>query len=381
MAAGFDVIVVGVGAMGAAACCELARRGTRVLGLDQFGIAHDRGSSHGLSRMIRLAYYEHADYVPLLRRAYDRWIELEQLSGQAILHITGGLFMGPRDSDLVSRSATSARAHGLPHELLDDQEIGRRYPQFKLPDDFIGLYEPATGFLAPERAITALARLAMSRGAEIHGHEPARAWQSGERGISVTTDRSTYHADHLVVCGGAWSARLLRDLGIELKVTRQILGWVWPREPAAFRLGALPCWGIDRPDGSLYYGFPMSDDDPGLKCAHHAHGPITDPDRVDREPVRDDEAIIQSIVGTFLPRAAGSIVSLRVCLYTNSPDSHFIVGHHPNDSRVTLACGFSGHGFKFASVMGEVLADLATLGTTSRPVGFLSPERFIRSPQ
>lgn len=378
----FDAIVIGVGAMGAATCCELAGRGARVLGLEQFGIANDRGSSHGLSRMIRLAYYEHPDYVPLLRRAYERWIELEQLAGQYdILHITGGLFMGPRGSELVEASATSARAHALPHEMLDATEIRRRFPQFAIPDDFIGLFEPATGFLSPERAITAFARIAMMRGAEIHGHEPAREWTCDAKGVTVRTDVATYHAAQLIVCGGPWSTSLLRELGVELNVTRQALGWVWPHEPEIFRLGAMPCWGIGLSDGSLYYGFPMSADDPGLKCAHHARGPVADADRVSREPTREDDATIQRIVREFLPRAVGPTVSLRVCLYTNSPDSHFVIGRHPRYERVTIACGFSGHGFKFASVVGEILADLTIDGKTSLPAGFLAPTRFGSRPQ
>jgi sarcosine oxidase len=375
----FDAVVIGVGAMGAATCCELAHRGVRVLGLEKFGIAHDRGSSHGLSRMIRLAYYEHPDYVPLLRRAYERWIELEQLSGRSdILHITGGLFMCPRGGDVVESIVKSARAHALPYELLDSAEIRRRYPQFAIPDDFIGLFEPATGLLAPERAITAFARIAMQRGAEIHGHEPVREWSNDAKGVTVRTDAATYHADRLVVCGGPWSASLLRDLGIDLTVTRQLLGWVWPREPERFKLGAIPCWAVGRPDGSLYYGFPMSADDPGLKCARHAPGPVTDADRVSREPTREDDAAVQSIVREWLPSASGPTVSLRICLYTNSPDSHFIMGRHPRYDRVTLACGFSGHGFKFASVVGEILADLALRGTTDLPAAFLSPSRFGR---
>jgi sarcosine oxidase len=372
----FDVIVVGVGAMGSAACFELARRGVRVLGLEQSGIAHDRGSSHGLSRMIRLAYYEHPDYVPLLRRAYERWKELEWLSGQTVLNLTGGLYMGPADGVLVSGSLESARRHHLPGESLDHAAILARFGQFKLPQDFSAVYEPMAGYIAPERAVSLLARQAQLAGAVIHGHEPVRDWQSDTRGVTVITDRARYSATQLVFCGGSWSARLLRDLDVQLVVTRQVMGWLWPREPARFDATQFPCWAIERPDGSIYYGFPMAADEPGLKMAHHHRGPVTDPDHVAREITEADEREIRAIALEFLPAAIGPIVSIRVCLYTNSPDSHFIIGRHPGHERVSIACGFSGHGFKFASVIGEILADLAAKGSTTLPIEFLSPARF-----
>jgi sarcosine oxidase len=372
----FDVIVAGVGAMGSAACFELGRRNVRVLGLEQFGIGHEQGSSHGLTRMIRLAYYEHPDYVPLLGRAYERWKDLDREGEQRILHLTGGLYLGAHGCGLVAGSLKSAQAHHLPHELLDRAAIAARFPQFNLPDNYVGLYEPMAGFLAPERAIARYAQLAMSSGAVIHGHEPLRQWRAEARGVSVTTDRATYSADHLIFCGGAWSGKLMRDLGVELVVTRQVLGWLWPREPERFRLGGFPCWAIDRPDGSIYYGFPMSPDEPGVKMAHHRRGAAVDPDHVPRTITPQDQREVRAIADEFLPAAAGPIVSMRTCLYTNSPDSHFIIGPHPRHPRVTIACGFSGHGFKFASVIGEVLAELAMNGKTSWPIEFLSPGRF-----
>ncbi|MDB5171412.1 MAG: Sarcosine oxidase [Phycisphaerales bacterium] len=373
----YDVIVAGVGAMGAATCYELARRGTRVLGLEQFDIPHHLGSSTGFSRMIRMAYYEHPDYVPLLRRAYELWDDLESASGQKLLHITGGLYMGPPDGGVVSGSLASARQHGLPHELLDRSQIAERFPQFQLPGDWAALYEPRAGFLLPEKVIAAYADLALHAGAEIHGREPVLDWQAGAKGITVRTPRGEYAASHLVFTGGAWTSSLLRDLGIELKVTRQVMGWVWPREPERFSLGHFPVWAIDNPAGGLDYGFPLHPENPGLKIAHHAPGQPADPNNVIRDPLPADEQTFRPALRQYLPTADGPLLSLRTCLYTNSPDHHFIIDRHPRHERVTIACGFSGHGFKFASVVGEVLADLATSGKTELPIGFLGLRRFL----
>jgi sarcosine oxidase len=371
----FDVIVIGIGAMGSATCCNLARRGVRVLGLEQFDIPHALGSSHGSSRMIRLAYYEHPDYVPLLLRAYELWDELEQVSGQKLLHLTGGLYMGPLAGDIVGGSLQSAVEHRLPHELLDRDELRRRFPQFCVPEDWSALYEPRAGFLVPERVIAAYAETALRAGAELHGREPVLEWKTDGRSATVRTPRGEYHADQLVFCGGPWTGKLLGDLQPMLSVTRQVLAWVWPKEPEHFALGRLPCWAIDHLDGTIHYGFPMTHDTPGLKIAHHSPAGAIDPDRIVRDPQPGDEETFRPILRRMIPSGDGPLLSLKVCMYTNSPDSHFIIDRHPAHERVTLACGFSGHGFKFASVIGEVLADLVTKNGTNQPVGFLRLKR------
>jgi sarcosine oxidase len=372
---GYDVIVVGVGAMGSATCYRLAKRGAKVLGLEQFDIPHARGSSHGQSRMIRMAYYEHPDYVPLLRRAYELWHEIEQVSGQKLLHITGGVYMGRSDGEIVAGSLRSARQHGLAHEPLDRAAVAERYPQFQIPDDWSALFEPQAGFLLPERTVAAYAEAALRRGAELHGHEAVTAWRATERAVGVRTTRGEYEADHLVFCGGPWSGKLMSDLGVPLVVTRQVLGWVWPRKPEMFEIARLPVWAIEK-TGGIYYGFPMMPDSPGFKLADHSFGTTTDPDRVAREVTVEDERTFQPAIQQYIPDAQGSTLAMRVCLYTHSPDRHFVIDRHPRHDRVTVACGFSGHGFKFASVVGEVLADLALAGGTALPIEFLGLRRF-----
>jgi sarcosine oxidase len=326
--------------------------------------------------MIRMAYYEHPDYVPLLRRAYKLWDELEQISGQKLLHVTGGLYLGPPGGGLVSGSLQSARQHGLAHQLLDRARLARDFPPFHVPDDWQAFYEDRAGFLLPERVVAAYAEAALRRGAELHGHEPVVAWNAGAGGVSVGTSGHEYHADHVVFCGGPWSGRLLGDLGVQLRVTRQVMGWVWPRRPELFELGRFPVWAIENPDGTLQYGFPLVEGSPGLKSAHHGPETPVDPDRVARDPQPGDVESFKPALAKFLPDADGPVLAMRVCLYTNSPDHHFIIDRHPEHERVTLACGFSGHGFKFASVVGEVLADSALMGASALPVQFLRLSRF-----
>lgn len=377
----YDVIVVGVGAMGSATCEQLARRGLRVLGLDRASIPNDLSSHTGHSRMIRLAYYEHPSYVPLLRRAYALWRELEARSGRKLLHITGGLYTGRSDDDFVSGSIRSAEEHALPHEVLTRRQVAERYPQFHVPDDYIGFYEPEAGLLVPERVVQALAELALRQGATLRGHEPVTRWTSDTHGVTVETERATYQAEKLVLCSGAWSPKLLGEGAtpvVPLQVTRQVLGWVWPRRPELFTPDRFPSFAVSHADGSAHYGFPMIADVPGagFKIAHHWHGPAADPDTIDRVGRREDERDFVPALERFLPDAAGPVLAMKVCMYTNTPDSHFVIDRHPRHERVTIACGFSGHGFKFASVVGDAVADLVEKGETELPIGFLGAGRF-----
>lgn len=375
----YDVIVLGVGTMGAAACTTLARRGLRVLGLEQFDIPHSLGSHHGHSRMFRLAYYEHPDYVPLLRRAFDQWNELNATSGLDVFRTTGGLYIGKPEGEAVNEAAASARRHGLDHEMLDRAELRRRYPQFHVPDDYAALLESNAGFVRPELAIAAMVGEALKLGADIRGRQPVLDWKADARGVEVRTGSATFSADRLVITAGAWSGGLLKQLSVPLAVTRQVLGWVWPRKPDLFRLGSFPCWAVESPDGSLYYGFPMLASNPGFKIARHARGQPADPNTIDRTPRPADEETFRPALRAYLPDADGPTLALSVCMYTNSPDAHFIIDRHPAHDRVAIACGFSGHGFKFAPVVGEALADLAIDGQSDLPIGFLGLSRFAKA--
>ena len=383
----YDVIVVGIGSMGSAACYHLAKRGLRVLGLEQFDVPHERGSHHGHSRMIRRSYFEHPDYVPLLRRAYQLWDELEEVEGSSqseakrLFHRTGGLYLGPPDGAVVPGALQAAREHGLSHELLDRAELARRFPAFRAPVGFSAFYEVEAGFLVPELAVAAHARQAIACGAEIRTREEILDWETKTLGVSVRTGMGRYEAAHLVVTAGAWSGSLLRDLEVELTVTRQVLAWFDAQgDRESLALGNFPCWFIESDPPYGHYGFPMLDSGQrGLKIGLHKPGAQIAPDALGSsgaEATNEETDSLREILGTCIPDGVGPLLVTQTCLYTNSADDHFIIGPHPSRENLTFAAGFSGHGFKFSSVMGEVLADLASEGTTRHPIEFLSPRRF-----
>lgn len=373
----YDVIVIGVGTMGSAACDVLAARGMRVLGLERFDVPHAMGAHHGHSRMFRLAYFEHADYVPLLQRSLALWEGLNAASTLRPFVMTGGLYAGPDGCETVEKSAQAARLHGLQHRMLTHRDMAREFPQFGLPGSFTGMYEPTAGYVVPEVAVAVMAGRAIANGAEIHGRERVVAWESTASGVRVITERAEYRAGSLAVCCGAWTSRIVADLGVSLRVTRQVLGWVSPREPELFASGRFPCWAVEDEDHDVFYGFPMLPSNPGLKIARHVPGPTADPETLDRAGASEaDEEDFREGLRRFLPRGDGPTLSMAVCMYTMSPDSHFIIDRHPKHENVVLACGFSGHGFKFAPVVGEILADLAVRGRTDLPAAFLGLRRF-----
>jgi sarcosine oxidase len=364
-----DAIVAGLGAHGSAAAHHLAKRGQSVLGFDRFARGHTLASFGGLSRIIRLSYYEHASYVPLLKRAWDLWRELEQDSGETLLTQTGGLYMGPPDGELVSGALASARAHGLAHEVLDNAELRRRYPVFTVDPRWIGVFDVQAGWLAPERSVETHLRQAERHGATLRFSEPIERWERDGDGVRVTSAQGTYRARRLVIAAGAWLSRLVPHLAPHLWVERNVLFWFEPRgELDAF--ARLPVYIVEDTD-RLYYGFPH-DPDNGLKLAGLHFGDRVDPDTVDRDPSAADEERVRAWLRRRIPLASGERRRAQVCLYTNSPDGHFIIDR---DGPVTYASACSGHGFKFASVVGEILADLAISGRSSGDIGFLSSDR------
>jgi sarcosine oxidase len=367
----FDAIVLGVGGMGSATAYHLARRGARVLGLEQFNIGHDLGSSHGVTRIIRLAYAEGSSYVPMLRRAYTLWREIQRVAREQLLFITGGIDAGPEDGAIVQGSLQSCRDHRLRHELLDAGALRRRFPGYRLPAGLVGIYQQDGGFVLSERAIIAHVTAAQALGAEIHGLERVRSWK-GERGrVVVRTDRDTYTAKKLVVTAGAWASRVVpylrrRRLAIP---ERQVSIWTQPRRPDHFAVGAFPIFNMEAQEGngmSRYYGFPVFGAT-GFKFGKYHHlNEVTDPSTMDRECHPRDEKVLRAAIRRYFPDAAGATLAMKTCLFTNSPDEHFVIGKHPENDRVVIAAGFSGHGFKFASVIGEILADLSLEGTAQR---------------
>ena len=367
-----DVIVAGLGAHGSATAYHLASRGASVIGFERFARGHTLGSSGGLSRIIRLSYYEHPDYVPLLRRAWVLWRELERHSGETLLTETGGLYAGPPDGELVSGALLSARTHDLEHEVLDTDALRSRYPLFAWLDGWTGVFERQAGWLAPERAIAAHQRLAEANGATLRFEEPVERWESTGGGVRVHTSTGAYDADRLVIAVGAWAGQLVPSLAPDLVIERSVLFWFEPRgERDAF--AALPIYIVQDTD-RIFYGFPY-DAAAGLKVAGLHFGDRTDPDTVDREASTRDEERVRSWLRRRMPLANGERRAAKVCMYTNTPDANFIVDALPDHPNAVVASACSGHGFKFASVIGEICADLALDGETRHPIGFLAAER------
>ncbi len=372
----YDVIVAGVGGMGSATLAELATRGARVLGLDRGSIPNDQGSSHGVNRIIRLVYAEDPRYVPLLRRAYQRWRELEGRLGEPVLITTGGLDMGRADSRTVTGSLASARVHELEHELLEAAQIRARFPGFVVPDDLVAVYQPDGGFVLSERAIAGHARLALDAGAELHGHEPVTGWETVGHGVVVRTEVAEYRARRLVVSAGAWVGKLLPSLAPLAVPERQVLLCAGTKRPELFAPTVLPVFILDVEEG-LFYGFPEYGI-PGLKIGlmHHRRQ-VVDPDAWDRAVIGpEDEAVLRAATSRYLPDADGPALTLKTCMFTNTPDEHFIIDTLPGTPQVVAVSPCSGHGYKFASVVGEVAADLALDGDTRHDISMFRIDRF-----
>ena len=355
----YDAIVIGVGGMGSAAVYHLAKGGARVLGLERFDIPHPFGSSHGLTRIIRLAYSEGSHYVPLLREAYRLWRELEELSGESILRVTGGLDIGPQSGGIVQGSLKSCTEHGLSFEQLDDAEVNRRFPGYELPAEMAAIHQPDAGYLHCETATSAHAAAARSLGADIATGVRVRGWDRIPGGVRVETEDACYEARKLVITAGPWAGELLPALGPLCRPVRQVMLWTDPLDPPAFAPERFPIFVLESPVGN-FYGFPDNRGE-GFKIGkfHHLRQQVPDPDAMDRECHLEDEAVLREGIEAFCPRANGPTRRMTACIFTNSPDGHFILDRHPDDENVCVAAGFSGHGFKFCGVVGRIMADFA----------------------
>jgi sarcosine oxidase len=376
----YDVIVVGLGGMGSAAAYHLARRGRRVLGLERFTPAHDRGSSHGRSRVIRQAYFEDPAYVPLVLRAYELWRDAERAAGADLLTVTGALMIGAPDSEVVAGSLRSAQEWDLEHDLLESGDLQKRFPVFAPNADTVALHEAQAGVVRPEAAVAAHLALAAEAGADLRFEEPIVVWEadgSGD-GVTVTTAGGVESAGSLVLCPGAWAPELLSTLGVPLVVERQLQFWFQPSaDPDAFLPGRYPVWVWDGGGDGQPYSLPAIDGlTGGVKAAWFRRGRPCTADTLDRNVTAAEVGEMAETLRARVPTLPGRFLRAVACMYTNTPDQHFVVGRHPAHPHVAVACGFSGHGFKFAPVIGEILADLAIEGTTAHPIGLFDPRRF-----
>ena len=371
----FDCIVIGVGGMGSSTLYNLAKRGRRVLGLEQFDIPHAEGSSHGVNRIIRLAYYDHPSYVPLLRRAYELWSEIESVTGEQLLYKTGSIDTAPSGHEVFEGSLESCLLHDIPHRVLNHAQINEEFPGYQLPPGHMGLLQGDGGFVLSERSIVAYANAAMSTGAEIHAREVVSGWEPDQGGVRVFTDRGEYTAERLVITAGAWTSGMVPILDDLAVPERQVLAWLQPIDGSLYTPDVFPVFNAYFDEGR-YYGFPVYGI-PGFKVGRYHHlEEVIDPDFAIKTVNSEDEAVLRSAVERYFPKANGTTMTLKTCMFTNTPDEHFIVDLLPANPQVAVAAGFSGHGFKFASVIGEILADLAINGETEHNIDLLKIDRF-----
>jgi N-methyl-L-tryptophan oxidase len=370
----YDVIVVGAGTMGMPTGAYLAEHGARILIIDTFDPPHHSGSHHGQTRMIRHAYGEGRQYVSLVKRAQFLWKELERQSGLKIFEQTGVLGQGHRSSPFLKETVDAAKNHHLPLEELSADEIMERWPGITVAEDFIGCLETGSGLLFSENAIQAYKNIALENHAEILTNTPVLDIKQGNSSVEVITRNGTFNAGKVVVTAGAWAGKLLSDLQLPLQPYRKVVGWF--ESPELFEAPLFPSFYVDEGD-RMFYGFPSLDGS-GLKLGRTDGGQPIDPDNHVQNfgYYSSDEGDLRGFLHKFMPHANGKLKTGITCLYTKSPDGHFIIDHHPNHQNIILACGFSGHGFKFGSVMGEVLGQLAQNGTTDHDISLFSLSRF-----
>jgi sarcosine oxidase len=371
----FDVAVLGVGGIGSAACYHLARTGLRVVGIEQFSIPHSRGSSHGVTRILREGLHENETYVPLVRRALELWRELEKTSGTQLFYQTGSLDIGLPGSSIVVGSLNSCQRWSIPHESFTASELRRRYPVLRIYDEMVAVFQPNSGFVLAEGSITAHVNGACDHGAEIHGHEKMIGWEANGDGYAIQTSHDRYEVGQIVFTVGAWASKVA-GLSVQVRPERAVLGWFQPKENAArFGVGSLPVWIIDSPDGGHFYGLPVFGI-PGFKLGRLSRNlDEVDPDLPLLEPDSRDEQDLRQFLEKHFPDANGSLLSMQTAFFEHSPDRHFIIGELPDFPGAWVIAGLSGHGFKYASALGELAKDLLV----QRKSGYdLSPFRLDR---
>ncbi len=371
----FDVIVVGLGAMGGAAAFHCAKRGARVLGLDANPPHHRLGSSHGATRAIRETYFESPDYVPLAWRSFDLWRELEAETGNALLSCNGAVYVGPEGHPMMNGVASAALQHGLDYETLARADAMRRFPGFSMPDGWQAIYERRGGVLQADRCLDGHADLARRHGADLRFGESVRAWRQSDNGsVAVETDSGAHEAGAMILTVGPWACEALDELGLPLTGRRITVVHFETDQPALYDPDSMSVYFWATPEG-VYAGFPHFDNE-GTKIMRHDTGDVCTPATVRRTVTDDDMADVTGFADTYMPHANNGVRESHVCLYTMTPDNHFIIDRHPGFENVAYATGFSGHGFKFAPVVGEILADFVLDQQSSRPIGFLSADRF-----
>ena len=371
----YDAIVIGLGGMGSAALCALARRGQRVLGIEQFDIGHELGSSGAGIRIYRFAQFLHPAYVPLMRHALQHWSRLERDAGEQLLFRTGGLDMGPPRGEVVTGSKHACALHGLTHEVLSAKEVMRRFPAWSLPSDVEAVFQPDAGYLPADRAVFAHLSVALRLGAEVRARETVTRIVEARDHAVVETSRGQYEARQVILTAGPWAAAWAKTMAAHVVPERQVVGWFAPRIADLFQRPSFPVF-ITEDESGFHYGFPEHDR-PGVKLGRHGHrNETTTAGDIRRAIDAEDEAVLSRFTGRYFGDRLGGALALKTCLYTNTPDNHFVVDRLPGHAHTWLAAGFSGHGYKFCAGIGEILADLAIEGKTAEDISLFSAARF-----
>ncbi|MET6989646.1 N-methyl-L-tryptophan oxidase [Sediminicola arcticus] len=379
----YDVIVVGIGSMGAPTCYNLAKRGVKVLGLEQFTIVHENGSHAGQSRMVRKAYFENPDYVPLLDTAYALWEELEEITGQKLFHKTGLFYTGPNQNNLLEGVKLSAQKYNITINNLNESECLKKFPSFKLTKNYEYLFEPDAGYVVPEQIIKLYTKLAINEGATILENQLVEAWSDTENVVSVRTKTATYIADKIIFTAGGFTNNLFPKGKNQLVPRRQVTCWFQPKKPSLFTSEKFPCFLYTTPElPGAFYGFPLlstgdMNSKMGIKVGYHYPGEVIDPYTLHNFDHEKESKLIKEFMHSYIPDGYESVLSTKSCIYTYTEDGDFILENHKDYQNVSIACGFSGHGFKLAPLVGEILADLSLEGKTKHPIGFLSSNRFL----
>ncbi len=374
----YDAIVIGLGSMGSSTLYQLTNKHENVLGIEQFYISHDRGSHFGQSRLIRKAYFEHPDYVPLLKRSYQLWEELDELTSSSIVEKTGLIYFGKPEGHVISGVLESAKKYHIAVDVFNREECKKQYPQFNLPDDYIGVLEPDAGFVRPELTISSYVQLAMDQGADVRTEERVLEWRSSNGEVTIVTDSNEYVGRKVVITAGPFVKELLPDM--PTTTTRQHLVWFETDSSHKLDLGNFPCWGIEF-ENQLYYGFPTLPevDGPlgGFKVGRHHPGPSVKPRSMVEDSSRKQETdVLHQFLRKWMPDINATPSYVSDCLYTMTEDENFLIDAGESNGSVVYGSGFSGHGFKFVPVIGEVLSDLIVKGETNLPIEFLSANRF-----
>ena len=371
----YDCIVIGLGGMGSASLFELSSKGQNVLGIEQFDIGHDKGSSHGLSRIIRIAYWEGIEYVPLVLRAHDRWLELEKTYNEKLLNITGALDIGLESSETIAGSLKACEEFDIPHEIFTSTQLSEKFPAYLLPEEYFSVFQKDGGFLVPESCVKMYVNESINNGADVKQNCKVLGWESDGNIVTVSTSDGNFKTKKLVITAGAWTGILQDEMSRFLTPERQVVSWFRPESPENYNIDKFPVFNMEVPEGR-YYGFPIHHYE-GIKIGRYGHLKETiNPDSISREITDLDILTLRVPMEKYFQPTNPEPLFSQVCMFTNTPDEHFILDYLPGNDNVFIASGFSGHGFKFASVIGELISDLMVDGGTEFDLGLFSLDRF-----